>query len=223
MSRYIVRRVIGAIPVLFIISIMIYGILLIAPGGPEARFAQNPKITQDQITAFRKRWGLDQPIPIQYCRWLGVCNPDNDRAGRLHQRQGRAQLPARASWAGATTASFTGTSASRSATAARSATSSASGSCRRRSSPARPGSSGSRSPSWPACTPPSGGTACSTRRSRSSATSAISLPTFWLGIMLLDDLRVDAEDPAGRRHVGRRGTSRSSGRRSTGPSSARTR
>ena len=77
MSRYIVRRVIGAIPVLFLISFMIYGILLIAPGGPEARFAQNPKITADQIAAFRKRWGLDQALPVQYCRWLGACNPDN--------------------------------------------------------------------------------------------------------------------------------------------------
>jgi peptide/nickel transport system permease protein len=77
MSRYIVRRVIGAIPVLFFISFIIYGILLIAPGGPEARFAQNPKITAGQIEAFRKRWGLDQPLPVQYCRWLGACNPDN--------------------------------------------------------------------------------------------------------------------------------------------------
>jgi peptide/nickel transport system permease protein len=77
MSRYIVRRVIGAIPVLFFISFMIYGILLIAPGGPEARFAQNPKITAAQIEAFRKRWGLDQPLPVQYCRWLGACNPDH--------------------------------------------------------------------------------------------------------------------------------------------------
>ena len=54
MSRYIVRRVIGAIPVLFLISFIIYGILLIAPGGPEARFAQNPKITAAQVDAFRR-------------------------------------------------------------------------------------------------------------------------------------------------------------------------
>jgi peptide/nickel transport system permease protein len=76
MTRYIVRRVLGAIPVLFIISFMIYGILLIAPGGPQARFAQNPKITTAQIDAFRQRWGLDQPVPVQYCRWLGACNPN---------------------------------------------------------------------------------------------------------------------------------------------------
>ena len=81
MGRFIIRRVLGVIPVLFIISLMIYGLLLIAPGGPEARFAQNPRITQAQIEAFRHRWGLDQPIPVQYCRWLGACNPDGEGLG----------------------------------------------------------------------------------------------------------------------------------------------
>jgi peptide/nickel transport system permease protein len=73
MIKYIVRRVIQAIPVLIGISLITYFILLIAPGGPTARFAQNPKITQAQLDAFKHRWGLDQPIPVQYCDWLGVC------------------------------------------------------------------------------------------------------------------------------------------------------
>jgi len=76
--RFIVRRFIEAVPVLIFTSLLIYGILLIAPGGPEARFAQNPHINTDQINAFRHRWGLDQPIPIQYCRWAGLCNPDHE-------------------------------------------------------------------------------------------------------------------------------------------------
>ena len=92
MSRYIVRRVIGAIPVLFIISFMIYGILLIAPGGPEARFAQNPRITSAQVEAFRKRWGLDQPVPVQYCRWLGFCNPNNEGLAVFISDQGLPQF-----------------------------------------------------------------------------------------------------------------------------------
>ena len=25
-----------------------------------------------------KAWGLDQPIPIQYCRWMGFCDPDGE-------------------------------------------------------------------------------------------------------------------------------------------------
>jgi peptide/nickel transport system permease protein len=78
MIRFIVRRFLEAIPVLFFTSILIYAIMRIAPGGPEARFAQNPRITAAQIEAFRHRWGLDQPIPIQYCRWSGLCNPDHE-------------------------------------------------------------------------------------------------------------------------------------------------
>ena len=81
MIRFIVRRVLAAIPVLFIISVLIYGILLAAPGGPEARFINNPKMTAVQIEAFRHKWGLDQPVPIQYCRWLGACNPDGEGLG----------------------------------------------------------------------------------------------------------------------------------------------
>lgn len=92
MIGYITRRLLGAIPVLFIISILIYSILLAAPGGPEAKFAQNPRITADQIAAFRKRWGLDQPVPIQYCRWVGVCNPNGAGLGIFISDQGVPNL-----------------------------------------------------------------------------------------------------------------------------------
>jgi peptide/nickel transport system permease protein len=81
LTRYIVRRLIGAIPTLFIISVLIYFILLAAPGGPTARFAQNPRITPEAIATFKARWGLDQPWYTQYCRWLGVCNPRGEGLG----------------------------------------------------------------------------------------------------------------------------------------------
>jgi peptide/nickel transport system permease protein len=80
-TGYIVRRLIGAVPTLFFSSLLIYAILIAAPGGPEARFAQNPHMTTAMIDAFRSRWGLDQPIPIQYCRWVGVCNPHGSGLG----------------------------------------------------------------------------------------------------------------------------------------------
>ena len=76
MTKYVIRRVIQAIPVLFGITIIVYGILLAAPGGPTARFNNNPRVTLADREAFKKAWGLDQPIPVQYCRWLGFCNPD---------------------------------------------------------------------------------------------------------------------------------------------------
>ena len=78
MTKYIIRRVIQAIPVLFGITIVVYSILLAAPGGPTAKFASNPRMTNEQRQLFMKAWGLDQPIPVQYCRWLGACNPEVD-------------------------------------------------------------------------------------------------------------------------------------------------
>jgi len=77
-SKYIIRRLIQAIPVLFGITIVVYAILLAAPGGPTARFANNPKFTEADRDKFKKAWGLDQPIPVQYCRWMGICNPENE-------------------------------------------------------------------------------------------------------------------------------------------------
>ena len=56
MVRYIVRRLIGSLPVLFLTSILIYGILLIAPGGPTARFAQNPRITAELGPGTHRVW-----------------------------------------------------------------------------------------------------------------------------------------------------------------------
>ena len=76
MTKYIIRRVVQAIPVLIGITIVVYAILQLAPGGPEAKFAQNPRMTAEMKSAFLKAWGLDQPIPIQYCRWMGICDPD---------------------------------------------------------------------------------------------------------------------------------------------------
>ena len=78
MTTFILRRLAQAIPVLFGISIAVYAILLLAPGGPEQRFVGNPRLTPADIVKFKHAWGLDQPIPVQYCRWIGVCNPDHD-------------------------------------------------------------------------------------------------------------------------------------------------
>jgi peptide/nickel transport system permease protein len=77
-GKYIIRRCIQAIPVLFGISLVVYAILLAAPGGPTARFANNPRVTDAQREAFKKSWGLDQPVPVQYCRWMGFCNPNGE-------------------------------------------------------------------------------------------------------------------------------------------------
>jgi peptide/nickel transport system permease protein len=80
-TKYAIRRIIQAIPVLFGITIVVYAILLAAPGGPTAKFANNPRVTLEDREKFKKAWGLDQPVPVQYCRWMGICNPDGEGLG----------------------------------------------------------------------------------------------------------------------------------------------
>ena len=75
MAKYTIRRLIQAIPVIIGISIVTYAIMLSAPGGPQLRFSQNPRMTAIQKQKFIEAWGLDQPIPIQYGRWTGLLNP----------------------------------------------------------------------------------------------------------------------------------------------------
>ena len=71
MSRYVRRRLIQMVPLLFGISVLIFALIQAAPGGPEAIFLENRLFIDPQvIEAFRQRLGLDQPVPVQYVRWL---------------------------------------------------------------------------------------------------------------------------------------------------------
>ncbi len=92
MTRYIVRRILSTIPTLFITSVLIYSILLSAPGGPASKYINNPKITAQALAEIKKKWGLDQPVPIQYCRWVGICNPDGQGLGIFISNQGLPNL-----------------------------------------------------------------------------------------------------------------------------------
>ncbi len=67
-----VRRTLQSIPLLLLISIILYWILSNAPGGPLAPYLQNPHITAADIARLRHNFGLDQPLPIRYLRWLGM-------------------------------------------------------------------------------------------------------------------------------------------------------
>jgi peptide/nickel transport system permease protein len=72
MRRYLIRRVVQAVFMLFVMSIVFFTLLHLIPGGPDAVIgANNPHITPIQRAAIRHRFGLDQPVPIQYLSWLG--------------------------------------------------------------------------------------------------------------------------------------------------------
>jgi len=66
----VVRRTLTAIPLLLLISMILFLILNKAPGGPLAPYLQNPHITPADIARLKHNLGLDQPLPVQYWHWL---------------------------------------------------------------------------------------------------------------------------------------------------------
>jgi peptide/nickel transport system permease protein len=70
MGRYVVRRLLIAIPTLLVISFVVYAILALAPGDPLGQFAANPNVPPEVRENLRRSLGLDQPWHIRYVKWL---------------------------------------------------------------------------------------------------------------------------------------------------------
>ncbi len=67
---YILKRLIQAIPLLFIVSIISFFIIRLSPVDPLAELRINPSISQETLKAEEQRLGLDKPLPVQYALWL---------------------------------------------------------------------------------------------------------------------------------------------------------
>ena len=69
MIRHVLLRVLQLIPTLFLASIVIFFIIVKAPGDP-AQITAGPEATPEQLAAERARLGLDKPLPFRYAVWL---------------------------------------------------------------------------------------------------------------------------------------------------------
>jgi ABC-type dipeptide/oligopeptide/nickel transport system permease component len=61
MTQYVIRRFLQAIPVLFFISVIVYGLIIISPVDPLAIYEDNPNITPEDLAMLEYRLGLQQP------------------------------------------------------------------------------------------------------------------------------------------------------------------
>ena len=68
--KYILKRILIAIPTFFGITILAYFILNMAPGSPLDALLADPGITPAELERKRVALGLDQPVIIQYFTWL---------------------------------------------------------------------------------------------------------------------------------------------------------
>jgi len=70
MREYILRRLLSMIPVLLVVSVIAFGLLYILPGDPALAILGENAGNQETYRALRREMGLDDPVYVQYARWL---------------------------------------------------------------------------------------------------------------------------------------------------------
>ena len=76
MSRYIIRRLLQAIPTLFFISLIVYGLIIISPVDPLAIYEENPNMTPGDMAMLEWRLGLRQPAFLNFRGSNGTLKTD---------------------------------------------------------------------------------------------------------------------------------------------------
>lgn len=92
--KYILKRIVQTIPLLFIVSIISFFIIRLSPVDPLAELRLNPSISQETLQKERARLGLDKPIIVQYGLWassfvrgdLGITSSGEKVSTKLAER-----------------------------------------------------------------------------------------------------------------------------------------
>lgn len=92
--KYILKRIVQTIPLLFIVSIISFFIIRLSPVDPLAELRLNPAISQETLQKERARLGLDKPIIVQYGLWassfvrgdLGITSSGEKVSTKLAER-----------------------------------------------------------------------------------------------------------------------------------------
>jgi peptide/nickel transport system permease protein len=71
MQRFLIRRLLQSVLLLFLLTIAFFLLVHALPGGPEQAYF-SPRQTAAQKQAIVKEFGLDQPLPVQYVKWVGA-------------------------------------------------------------------------------------------------------------------------------------------------------
>lgn len=68
--RFLIRRMIQTIPLLVVVSILVFVLIHATPGGPLTLYLENPNVRPEDIERLKRQLGLDRPLPVQYLSWL---------------------------------------------------------------------------------------------------------------------------------------------------------
>jgi peptide/nickel transport system permease protein len=78
MARFLIRRLVGLLLVLFAISLLVFTIFNVIPGGDPALRLAGRRPTVENVRQIRKTWGFDKPLPVQYVDMMKKLFTGND-------------------------------------------------------------------------------------------------------------------------------------------------
>ena len=70
MLRLVARKVIQGLMMILIVSMVSFALLSLAGGDAFSHLRDNPQISEETIENLRRVYGLDQPLPVRYAKWL---------------------------------------------------------------------------------------------------------------------------------------------------------
>jgi peptide/nickel transport system permease protein len=71
LGRYVIRRLLQAIPLLLLVSMAVFALIQLVPGGPMGVYGKSPNLTAEDLARLEAKLGLNQPVHVQYLNWLG--------------------------------------------------------------------------------------------------------------------------------------------------------
>ncbi len=97
MPQYIIRRLLQIIPVLLIVTFMVYALMLAIPGDPvRALIGPGEALDDEQLELLRIKYNLDKPVIVQYGIWLGKILRGDLGVSTQYQRPVASELGSRA-------------------------------------------------------------------------------------------------------------------------------
>ena len=71
MTQYLIRRFAQGLLTLVVISMVVFLLASAYPGGIMSAYEENPDVTAEDYARLRAKYGLDDPVPVRYFKWLG--------------------------------------------------------------------------------------------------------------------------------------------------------
>jgi peptide/nickel transport system permease protein len=70
LGQYILRRLLQAVVILLLLSVLFFALVNLAPGGPLAGYGQSRHVRPERVEILKRQLGLDKPLPVQYLVWM---------------------------------------------------------------------------------------------------------------------------------------------------------